>query len=309
VIVPALLVAGVTFRRLAAVRSLVLAVSGGLLAGLAVLGLPSPALVEDVFVALVAGFSALIVLPVVAGLPTGDRRGGYEQLQGVRPLSSLAWAVGRMQGSFVAGVLMLLIVSWVGNAVAGTREMPRVLSGVAQPGDSSLAQWRFAMPVGVAGPYELEVQTYLPFAGSGELVVTTRRADAEHTQSVAILPVRRHTVSIPDLAPARGDLYVSLEARSGVVLAAAIPTLVVGTDPQGLERINVPSTVLSRLAFALLVVLSAAQAFRFETACLAGVFALAVTPPDSRMAWVTAVLLALVFTTFAVTLVRRQAMP
>jgi hypothetical protein len=309
VIVSSLLVAGVTFRRLITLRNMVLALLGGLIAGLLALGVPSASLARDVLDVLVATVAALVVLPVVAGLPTADRLGGYEQLQGVRPVRSLALALGRVQGSFVAGVLLLLIVAHIAHALAGMRTVPRQLTGKAEQTSTAGESWRFPLPAGADGPYRLTVATHLPFVGAGRLEVITRRSEGEHRQWVPVLPVRRHEVVVPDLAPYRGDLYVTLIPQEGAVLGAEPPYLSVGMQSLGADMPAIPRSAVARLAFALLVVLAAAHAFHFETACLAGAFALAVTPPRGPWLWAASLVLLVAFAAVGTALVRRQALP
>jgi hypothetical protein len=309
VIVASLLVAGVTFRRLITIRNLALAVAGGLLTGLVVLGVAGASLASDVLGVLVSIVAALVVLPVVAGLPTADRLGGYEQLQGVRPVHSLSLALGRVQGSFVAGVLLLLIVAHVAHAVAGQRLVPNQLEGKVEPPMGAGETWRFSVPAGVDGPYLLTVDTHLSFAGAGSLEVITRRSDGEHRQTLDVLPVRRHQAVIPDMAPHRGDIYVTLLPAGGTVLGDAAPRMSVGVRPLGVGAPAIRQTALARLAFALLVVLAAAHAFHFETACLSGAFALAVTPPHGPWLWAASLVLLVGFAAAGTALVRRQALP
>ena len=169
--------------------------------------------------------------------------------------------------------------------------------------------WRFALPAGEAGPYRLTVDTHLPFAGAGALEVVTRRSEGEHRQHVTVLPVRRHEVVIPDLSPHRGDLYVTLTPTRGAVLGGSPPQLAVGQHPLGVQLPAIPQSTLARLAFALLVVLASAHAFHFETACLSGAFALAVTPPRGPWLWAASLVLLVAFAAVGTALVRRQALP
>jgi hypothetical protein len=309
VILSPLLVAGITFRRLVGPRQLLLAAVGGCLAGLLVLGLPSPSLVRPVFVLLVSSVSALLVLPMVASLPTGDRRGGYEQLQGLRPIRSLGWCLGRLQGSVVAAALLTLVVHFVASQVARLRPMPHWITGRAEVSADEGQLWRFGIPAGVAGPFDLAVDSLLPFAGSGTLEVTVRRGGGELRLSLPILPVRRHVLVVPDLAPLRGDLYISLEGRQGVILGERPPELSVGTGPLAASELELPLEVLEKLGFALLVVLGAAHLFRFETTCLAGLLALGISPPEAAWSWALAVTALVAFGTAGSALSRRQALP
>ncbi len=311
-IVSALLLAGVTFRRLATARSLLLAIFGGLVAGLLAVGVPSPNLARDVLDLSIAAVVALIVLPLVAGLPTSDRKGGFEALQAVRPVHSLGWSAGRLQGSFFAGILLMLIVAHVAYGVAATRDVPSAVEGKPeslQGNSGSVQLWRFSLPSGALGPFVMSVETFVPFAGAGSLDVATQRGAGEHRQTVNVLPVRRHEVLVPDLSPHRGDLYVGLVPRQGAVLGARAPTLAVGREPLAVGRPHLSRGVLGRLALALLVVLVAAQVFHFETACLAGTLALAVSPPDSPGLWVAVAASLLAFAALGTALVRREALP
>jgi len=302
-----LLGAAITFRRLLTWRALLLAATAGLLAGALTLGLPSPALVPRVFPLLVLCFSALLVLPLVAALPTSDRRSGYEALQGARPLGSLGWASGRLAGSVLAGLLLALLLVVLAQQVAGRRPMPRIVSGLAMGAEDQV--WRFALPAEVSGPFDLRLETYVPFVGSGSLEVTTQRGGSRHVQQLSVLPLREHVVVLPDLAPQRGDLYVSLRPSGGTVLGSRLPELVIGSRPLGADALALARSQLARLLYALLVVLAAACAFRFETACLSGLLALALEPPQQLFGWTLAAGLSLVFATLGSALQRRQGMP
>jgi hypothetical protein len=302
-----LLVASITFRRLATLRALLAAAALGALAGLLTLGLPSPALVERVFPLLVVLFASLLVLPLVAALPTGDRRGGYEQLQGSRPLASLSWAAGRLAGSVLAGLLLALVLATLAQEVAGGRMMPRRVPGLAMSADAEL--WRFALPAGARGPFDLRLETYVPFAGSGTLELEVQRGTAQHAQTLSVLPVRELVAVLPDLAPQRGDLYVTLRPGPGTVLGSRLPELVVGSEPLGSAALALATGHLARLLFALLWVLAAAHAFRFETACLAGLLALALEPPQQALGWSLVAAAAVGWTALGSALQRRQALP
>lgn len=304
----ALLAAGALFRRLLCLRNLLLALLAGGAAGLVVRSLPTPGLAVDLLGVLVAGLVALLVLPLVAGQLTGDRACGYELLQGCRPIPSLSWAVGRLVGCFVAAAVLAWVVDGVARQVAAGRPVPRVLQGRAL-GDAG--EWRFDLPAGVPGPYVLRVETFLALAGAGEVTVDLRRGEATRRLTLPVRVARHHELSLPDLAPERGGLYVVLTPGDGVVLGQAPPTLTAGSAPlgdagPGLAR---RPELLARLGFALLAVLAAASAFHFETACLAGLVALGVPPRPDAPAWLAVLALQMAFCVLGTSLVRRSALP
>lgn len=298
----ALLTGGVTFRRVVGLRHVGLAVAAGALCGVLVFALPSPELVVSVHDKLVTVVGAAVAVPLVAALVAGDRSGGYEALAGVRPISSLALASGRLLGLFMGGLLLALIVSLVGAAIAGQRAVPQALTGVAQE-----SSWRFGLPRGLNGPFELTVSAWLPLVASGELHVDAHRG-GEHTElDLPLKPGRRHRVSVPHL-DAVGDLYVTLTPGAGVVLGSSPPTLAMPPQTLGIARLAAGRAYVERIAFALIVTLAAACAFQFQTSCLAGLLAF-VRPPVSDQVWLVALALLLSFAVFATALIRRQAMP
>lgn len=305
----ALLVAGAAFRRLLSLRNLTLAVLAGLAAGAALRGLPAASLVQDTYQLLVSTLVALVVLPLAAGQICADRQGGYEQLQGCRPLASVSWTVGRLVGCGVAALLLTLIISSLARELAASRTVPWIVTGRAMgTANARSNEWRFDLPSGVRGPFDLTVSTWLPLAGSGRLVVISRRGEEEERRTVRLRVARAHTLVLSDLAPARGGLYVTLRPLDELTLASEPPRLTVGTTTLGRGGLGLSEEALARLGFALLAALSFASAFRFETACLAGLLALTGTlPPDAGGLLVMVLLVA--FATLGTSLVRRQALP
>jgi len=305
----ALLVAGATFRRLLSLRNLLLAVAAGLLAGLVVRGLPAASLAQDTYQVLVATLVALVVLPLVAGQISADRLGGYEQLQACRPMASVSWTVGRLVGCTVAALLLALVISSLARELSASRAVPWVVSGRAMGSHpDGGGEWRFDLPTGVSGPFDLTVSTWLPLVGSGRLAVISRRGDDEQRLTVRLRTAASHTVVLSDLAPARGGLYITLRPLDDLTLGAASPRLTVGTTTLGSGGLGLSEQTLARLGFALLAVLSFSSAFRFETACLAGLLALTATMPPGWGATLIMVLL-VGFAALGTSLVRRQALP
>lgn len=305
----ALLVAGATFRRLLSMRNLLLAAMAGVLAGLVVRGLPAASLAQDTYQVLVATLVALVVLPLVAGQISADRLGGYEQLQGCRPMASVSWTVGRLVGCSVAALLLALVISSLARELSASRAVPWVVTGRAMGSPTNGGgEWRFDLPAGVSGPFDLTVSTWLPLAGSGRLAVVSRRGEDEQRLTVRLRTAASHTLVLSDLAPARGGLYVTLRPLDDLTLAAAAPRLTVGSTSLGSGGLGLSEETLARLGFALLAVLSFASAFRFETACLAGLLALTGTMPPGWGATLIMVLL-VGFAALGTSLVRRQALP
>lgn len=294
---------GITLRRMLRVRNAVFAAGAGALTGAVVLGLPTDALVHEVFGGLVTALAAILVLPVTAGLLAGDRRGGYESLAGLRPVSSAVWTLGRALGCVLGSFVLTLLIAFVASAVGGHRPMPVPLDGQSQGG-----AFRFGLPRGVSGPFDMQVECLFPLGVAGTLDVTIQRGQAVITRSVRVYPARRHVVVVPDLAPAVGDLYVRIEPSAGVVLGATPPSIAIGRAPLGADALPLRRDVVLRLGFALLAVFAAACAFHFETACLAGLLAV-LRPPPSPTAWLVIGALLLVFAVVGTALTRRQALP
>lgn len=299
----AVLAAGVTLRRMLGLRALLLALLGGVLCGLIVLGLPAPGFVVPVFRGTVTALAAALVLPSVAGLLTSDRQGGYELLAGLRPVSSLTWTAGRALGCGLGAFVLALVLALTGAFVGGTRELPVELLGQAQAG-----QWRFALPKGSAGPFDVTVECLFTRAAHGTLDVSVQRGQALVSESVDVRPARRQLIVVPDLAPAVGDLYVRIVPSDGVVLGEHVPTLRLDDAPLGMRGLAPGRDFGERLGFALLAVFAAACAFHFETACLAGLLAV-VRPPPTTTAWLVIAALLLLFSVLGTALVRRQALP
>ncbi|MFT7462623.1 MAG: hypothetical protein ACI9EF_000965 [Pseudohongiellaceae bacterium] len=305
----ALLVAGSSFRRLLSLRNIIFALVAGLAAGLVVRGLPAPSLAYDVYQVLVSGLVALVVLPLAAGQISADRLGGYEQLQGCRPLSSVSWMAGRLVGCMVAALILALMITSVARKLAASRAVPQVVVGRAHGAPAGHAsEWRFDLPSGVSGPFDLTVNTWLPLAGSGRLAVISRRGEEEERLTVRLQVAAAHTLVLSDLSPARGGLYVTLRPLDGLVLGSAEPRLVVGQTTLGEGGLGLSRQTLARLGFALLVVLSFASAFRFETACLAGLLALTGSAP-AGLGGLLILLMLVAFAALGTSLVRRQALP
>jgi hypothetical protein len=291
-------------------RNLLLAGFAGLGAGLAVRGLPAASLAFDAYQVLVSGLVALVVVPLVVGQITGDRAGGYEQLQGSRPIASVSWTLGRLVGCGVGAMLLALIISVSARELAARRSVPWVVSGRAVGTASARSsEWRFDIPTGIKGPFELTVSTWLPLAGSGRLSVVSRRGEREERRTVNLRVARRHTLELSDLAPARGGLYVTLRPLDRLVLASESPRLTVGTTSLGSAGLGLSNQTLARLGFALLAALSFASAFRFETACLAGLLALAGSSRPDGVAWLVVMVLLVGFAILGTSLMRRQALP
>ena len=305
----ALLVAGASFRRLLSLRNLLLAAVAGLIAGLVVRALPAASLAQDTYQVLVSALVALVVLPLVAGQISADRLGGYEQLQGCRPMASVSWTLGRLVGCSVGALLLALVISSVARELSASRSVPWVVTGrtMGSPSNGG-AEWRFDLPAGVSGPFDLTVSTRLPLAGRGRLAVISRRGEEEQRLAVRLRTASSHTLVLSDLAPARGGLYITLRPLDELTLGPESPRLTVGTTTLGGGGLGLSEQTLARLGLALLAVLSFASAFRFETACLAGLLALTGTVPPG---WGGTLIMGLLvgFAALGTSLVRRQALP
>jgi hypothetical protein len=291
-------------------RNLALATLAGVGAGLAVRGLPAASLAFDAYRILVTCLVALVVIPLAVGQITDDRAGGYEQLKGSRPIASVSWTLGRLVGCGVGAMLLALIISACARELAASRSVPWVVTGrtLGTP-SADVSEWRFDMPLGIQGPFELTVSTWLPMAGSGRLSVVSRRGESEERRTVQLRVARRHTLQLSDQAPARGGLYVTLRTLDGLVLGNEAPRLTVGMTSMRRAGLGLTNETLARLGFALLAALSFASAFRFETACLAGLLALAGASRPESLTWVVVPALLVGFAVLGTSLVRRQALP
>lgn len=304
-----LLAAGATFRRVVALRHLVLAVLGGLLAGAALWGLPAPGLLRPVGSALVTGLAALLVLPICAALPAGDRAGGYERLVGLRPVTSAGLALGRIAGSLAGAALLLLILSRVAEGVASERPVPHEIRGSSLALAGERPEWRFSVPATQAGPFELGL-TLLPRGpGLVTLVLELRRGNASTHVEQTLPAARRIVLGLPELADGAGDVYVRLLSREGAAASSEAPVLRAGSERLGDLGLALSREQALRLAMAVLAAVAAACAFHFETALLAGLLALvAPSQPGPVLLAVMAGLL-LAFAVLGTALVRRQALP
>ncbi|HTE06989.1 MAG TPA: hypothetical protein VK824_12415 [Planctomycetota bacterium] len=304
----ALIVSAGTVRRMLSPQALVLAALAGLLAGLAVRALPAASLAADAYAGLVRVLAAVLVLPLAASVPTADRAGGYEQLVALRPLSSLAWTAGRISGSVLGMAMLVLLLAGTTRWVAGARPMPETVDG-SRMNVASDPQWRFPLPAGRRGPFDLQLSVLSRTPGSQRLAIDVTRGDGVLSLAPRIFPRAQATVPLPDLWPERGDLFVTLHPGPGLVLDDAPPRLVVGTVPLGRDALALPMSACAGLFLALLAALAAACAFHFETACLAGLLALAVELPEGRWPLPAAVALLALIATLGTALQRRSAMP
>jgi hypothetical protein len=116
-------------------------------------------------------------------------------------------------------------------------------------------------------------------------------------------------VPVPDLWPARGDLSVTLRGARGLLLGHEPPLLVVGSQPLGRAGLPLPGAAVGTLLLATLAALAAGCAFHFETACLAGLLAVAVRMPAERWVFGAALLGLVLFAILGTALQRRAALP
>lgn len=308
-IVPMLLSAGATFRRVVELRNLALALLGGGVAGLALWGLPAPSLVQPAFAVLVGTLGGLLVLPVVAALPAGDRASGYEQLVGLRPVPSASLAAGRVVGSVVGAALLVLLVATGARFVASSRQVPEEVIGRLASLPDELPQFRFGIPSDAEGPFELSLATHVPLRAAGRLTIDARRGEGRERSEHRVLPGRRISVSLPDMFPQRGDLYLTLDAQDGLVLGSEPPLLQVGFQPLGDAGLALPRELVLRIGLAVLAAVAAACAFHFETALLAGLLALLIPANENPTGTAITAGLLMLFAVMGTALVRRQAMP
>ncbi len=307
-----LLVAAVTFYlRLVTWRHLLAAAGTGLLIGGAVVSLPvsEPELAARLFSGLLAGAGAVFVLPLAAGVPTDDRRGGFEQLVLVRAVPSWSLALGRCVGAIAGGAVLLFSIELAARFVAAQAPMPDEIVGTKMiESADGITSWRFGLPEGTGGPFDLVVETVMLYGGTSELELDVRRGGQEQTVVRKVRQQRRLAVPVPALAASRGDLFVTLRPGRELVLADVSPRLVVGTEALGYGSLGLPMATVRRLLLGLITVVAAACAFRFETACLAGLLAL-VMPRQDGLVWSISVALLLLVGVLGTALVRRQALP
>lgn len=304
----AAIIAGGVFRRVLTLRALVLAAGAGVVAGLLAVGIPAPGLAADALTTIVAVFAALVVLPLVAGVPTSDRRGGLEQLVALRPISSLSWTAGRVLGFLTGAGWLVVVMAAAARVVTGAASVPDELVGMRAGGDEAVVEYRFPLPSGAEGPFELGFDVLMVGGPSGRVTLNLRRGRSSRRVVEDLRAQRRVVVPIPDLAPASGDLFVTLRPGDGVLLAAAPPRLVIGERPMALTRLPVARSGMLALLVALLAVVAAASAFRFETACLAGLLAVSVRV-EAPWAYPVWALVLVAFAWAGTALIRRQAMP
>ncbi len=296
-------------QRMLHAGSVLLAVLAGVLAGALLQGLPEAELAVELLDPLLFGLGAALVLPLAAASPAAEREGGFEALVAVRPIGSTSWALGRALGALLAALALVLIMTTAARFVGGSVQVPEQLVGQRMDAGSATPLWRFALPAGRDGPFELALDVVHLEAGSGRM-----RLDVERGGLATPLPamhVGGHhlRLSVPDLAPARGDLFVRLRPEAGVVLAETAPQLTVGRVPLGRDALRVLPSLALALLLGALAALAAACAFRFETACLAGLLALAARLGEQPLALALAALALFVFAALGTALVRRAALP
>lgn len=304
-----LITAAAAMRRMLSLPSMALALAAGALAGLLVQSLPDSELALEMFAGLLHVLAAILVLPAVAGMVTADRQGGYEQLVALRPISSLNWTLGRILGVGIGVTTLVLLLGWTARWFAASLQVPVIVSGERMDAGVSDPTWRFGLLAGTRGPFVLSLDTLSSRPGGGELWVEVKRGNAVVTLPPIRVTRRRAVVTLPDLHPARGDLHVTLRAGEGLLLGKLPPRLEVGRESLGRGGLPIPRRMLLRLAFAALATLAAACAFHFETACLAGLLALAVNLPSDGWIWGLSVGLLILFGTLGTALTRRAALP
>ena len=85
--------------------------------------------------------------------------------------------------------------------------------------------------------------------------------------------------------------------------------MTVGSEPLGRAGLPLPESAVAQLLLATLAALAAGCAFHFETACLAGLLAIAVRMPGSAWVWTAAVAGLLLLAILGTALQRRAALP
>jgi len=304
-----LIIGAGTARRMLSLPALSIALLAGAGAGLALAGLPETSLVPQAHAGLLRVLAAVLVLPLAASVPTAERAGGYEQLVALRPISSLAWTLGRVLGGVLGMATLVLLLGTATRWVAGDIEVPDTVAGQRMATEVTDPMWRFALPAGRRGPFDLQLQVLSRNPGSQRLSIHVTRGEGVLVLSPTVYSRPQLTVPVPDLWPERGDLFVTLHPGTGLLLADDAPRLRVGSVPLGRQGLPLPTAAAAGLLLALLTALAAACAFHFETACLAGLTALAVELPPGPVPWITAIALLLVIATLGTALQRRAAMP
>jgi len=306
----AFIVALGALRRLLGPLPLALATGAGALVGLIVRGLPEPELAARAFPLLATTLGALVALPLAAGWICAERQRGYEQLVASRRLSSLSWSVGRLTGSLVGAGSLLLLLFATALVIGGSVLVPEVVDGVRmdEPGGGA-PEWRFPLPAEHPGPYELQLDVVASRTGHHPLEIDLRRGGVPLALGPRSISGRHVRLTLPDLAPARGDLFVTLRPGTGLQLDTTTPRLTVGQIPLGRAGLPPPIDSATRLLVALLAGVAAACAFRFETACLAALLALALDPAGHPVTLIVTLVFLVSFATAGTALARRTAIP
>ena len=296
-------------RRLLLPGPLLLAAGAGALAGALVRGLPDPELAAAAFPVLAATLGALVTIPLAAGWIGAERQRGYEQLVAVRPLSSASWTAGRLLGSLAGASALLLLLLAVARVVGGSVSVPQLVEGVRMDEGGPAPEWRFPVPADHPGPYELQLDTLVSRAGRHWLEIDLARGGVPLALGARPVSGRRVRLTLPDLSPARGDLFVTLRPGPGLALDSTRPRLQVGRIALGRSGLPPPVGSATRLLVALLAGVAAASAFRFETACLAALLALALDPAGRPLTLALTIVFLVSFATVGTALARRTAIP
>lgn len=280
-----LAVAAASLRRVAGPAGVGLALLAGLLGGLCLRGLPAPELVPEAHALFVLVFGALLGIPLAASLPTAERAAGTESLTAVRPIGSPAWVGGRLLGGALGIATLALVIATASRVLGGDVLVPQVVYGERFDAGLPTPSYRFPLPAGRAGPFELLVAALPAGPEGGTLAVDVARGARAAALPAVRVAARRARLSLPDLAPERGDLHVTLRPSSGLRLAREAPRLVIGEQPLGAASLPLPLDRLATLGLACFAALAVGCAFHFPTACLAGLLVLAGRPPQTAPGW------------------------
>jgi hypothetical protein len=305
----ALIMALGALRRLLRPVPLLLATGAGALAGLIVRGLPESELAARAYPLLAATLGALVALPLAAGWICAERQSGYEQLIASRRISSFGWSLGRLAGSLVGAGSLLLVLFAVARVIGGSVLVPEVVDGVRMDEGGAVSEWRFPVPAEHPGPYELQLDVLASRVGQHALEIGLRRGGVPLALGARSVSSRHVRLTLPDLAPARGDLFVTLRPAAGLKLDTTAPRLQVGRIPLGRAGLPPPVESATRLLVALLAGVAAACAFRFETACLAALLALVLDPAGHPLTLIVTLVFLVGFATSGTALARRTAIP
>jgi hypothetical protein len=305
----ALVAALAAARRLLTAGTMTLAVLAGLLAGLALLGLPEASLVRDVFPLLVEVLTALLVLPLAAALPSSERAGGFEQLVAVRPVSSASWGLGRVAGALLGTATLALLLGGTARAVGGRASVPVEATGRLAGGVAGSYAWRFDVPDGARGPFDLSVPT-LPLDPAGTPLAATARRGGRQQELRAVTVQRRSAVLVvPDLRPERGPIEITLRCDPHLVPSDPAPRLLLGHRSLGRGELPLPWGAAAPLLLGVLAALAAGCAFHVQTACLAGLLGVTVPLPGTAWIWALALAGLLSLAVLGTALQRRSALP